>query len=42
VVSGGGLLLIFLWSVVIKREKFTIPQYIGYGLGVISLVLLNL
>ena len=42
VVSGGGLLLIFLWSVLIKRERFTIPQYIGYGLGVISLVLLNL
>ncbi len=42
VVSGGGLLLIFLWSVLVKREKFTAVQYIGYALGVISIVLLNI
>ena len=41
-VSGGGLVLIFLWSVLVNKEKFTVPQYIGYGLGVLSLVLLNL
>ncbi len=42
VVSGGGLLMIFLWSVLIKKEKFTVPQYVGYALGVVSLVLLNI
>ena len=42
VVSGGGLLMIFLWSVLVKKEKFNIPQYIGYALGVVSLVLLNI
>ena len=42
VVSGGGLVLIFLWSVLVKREKFTPIQYAGYALGVVSIVLLNL
>ena len=42
VVSGGGLLMIFLWSVLVKKERFTVPQYIGYALGVVSLVLLNI
>ena len=42
VVSGGGLLMVFLWSVLIKKEKFTVPQYIGYALGVVSIVLLNI
>ena len=42
VISGGGLLMIFLWSVLVKKEKFTVPQYIGYALGVVSLVLLNI
>ena len=42
VVSGGGLMLIFLWSVLVKKEKFTVPQYVGYALGVVSLVLLNI
>ena len=42
VVSGGGLLMIFLWSVLVKKEKFTIYQYVGYALGVVSLVLLNI
>jgi uncharacterized membrane protein len=42
VVSGADLLLIFLFSVLVKRERYTLPQYIGYGLGVVSLVLLNM
>lgn len=42
VISGGGLVLIFLWSVLVKREKFTPMQYVGYALGVASIVLLNL
>ena len=42
VVSGGSLLMIFLWSFLIKKEKFTPSQYVGYILGVASLVLLNI
>lgn len=42
VVSGGGLVLIFLWSVLVKHEKYTPVQYFGYALGVVSIVLLNL
>lgn len=42
VISGGGLILIFLYAVFIKKEKFTTIQYIGYGIGVTALVLMNL
>jgi drug/metabolite transporter (DMT)-like permease len=42
VISAGGLLLAFLWSVLVKKEKFTPIQYIGYGMGIVSLILLNL
>ncbi len=42
VVSGGGLVLVFLWSFFVKKERFTPLQYVGYFLGVVSLVLLNL
>lgn len=42
VVSGGGLVLVFLWAFFVKKERFTTLQYIGYALGVVSLVLLNL
>ncbi|MBR6765248.1 MAG: hypothetical protein IKM06_02060, partial [Clostridia bacterium] len=42
VISAGGLLLAFLWSIFVKKERFTVIQYIGYGLGMVSLVLLNL
>lgn len=42
VVSGGSLLMIFLWSFLVKKERFTASQYVGYALGVASLVLLNI
>ncbi len=42
VISGGSLLITFLWSVLIKKERFTAVQYTGYALGVVSLILLNL
>ncbi|MBO5946275.1 MAG: hypothetical protein J6Q69_06670, partial [Clostridia bacterium] len=42
VVSGGSLLMIFLWSFLIKKEKFTPTHYVGYILCVASLVLLNI
>lgn len=42
VVSGGGLVLIFLWSTLVKKERFSTIQYTGYALGVASIVLLNL
>ena len=42
VVSGGGIVLIFLYSTLIRKERFTLPQTLGFILGVISIVLLNL
>ncbi len=42
VISGGGILLVFLYSLLVKRERYTTPQYVGYALGVISIVLLNI
>ena len=42
VMSGGSMLLVFIWSFFIKKERYTPIQYVGYGLGLISIVLLNL
>lgn len=42
VVSGGSILLVFLYSVLVKKERYTPPQYVGYALGAVSLVLLNI
>ena len=42
VISGGGLVLVFLYAVFIKKEKFTTVQYIGYGIGITALVLMNI
>jgi drug/metabolite transporter (DMT)-like permease len=42
VVSGGSILLVFLYSVLIKKERYTGLQYLGYALGVVSIVLLNI
>ena len=42
VISGGGLILIFLYAVFVKKEKFTIVQYIGYGIGITALILMNI
>ena len=42
VISGGSMVLIFLYSVFVVREKFKLRQIIGFFLGVVSIVLLNL
>lgn len=42
VISGSGLILIFLYAVFVKKERFTTVQYIGYGLGVAALILMNI
>ena len=42
VISSGSLVLSFLYSILIIREKFTTRQYLGFLAGAISVVLLNL
>ena len=42
VISGGSMMLIFISSLVFFKEKYTISQYIGFALSVVSLVLLSL
>jgi multidrug transporter EmrE-like cation transporter len=42
VISGGGMVLSYIISVTLFKEKFTVKQKIGILLGVISLVFLNL
>jgi multidrug transporter EmrE-like cation transporter len=42
VISGGGLVFTFLLSLTIYKEKLSLRQYIGFALGVASVILLNL
>lgn len=42
VLSGGNLITVFLYSVLVLRERFSVKQYIGFFVGVLSVVLLNL
>ena len=42
VISGGNVLIVFLYSVIFKRERFSVRQTIGFAIGVVSIVLLNL
>ena len=42
VISGGGLVVVFLYSVFVEKEKFTLLQKIGFLIGIASIVLLNL
>jgi drug/metabolite transporter (DMT)-like permease len=42
VVSGGSILVVFAYSVLVKKERYTPPQYVGYALGLIAIVLLNI
>lgn len=41
-ISAGGIVLTFFCAVTLYKERLTGMQYLGYGLGVVSLVLLNL
>ena len=40
--SGLGLVLVFLYSLLLRKEKFTHRQYVGYAVGLVSIILLNL
>ncbi len=42
VLSGASLVMIFVYSLVFEREKFTPKQCVGFAIGVISVVLLNI
>lgn len=42
VLSAGEIILIVPYSLLVRREKFTAAQWIGFGVGVVSVVLLNL
>ena len=42
VISAGGIVFIFLYAMLVYREKFKPLQIVGFALGVGSIVLLNL
>ena len=42
VLSAGEIILIVPYSLLVRREKFTPAQWVGFGVGVVSVVLLNL
>ena len=42
VISAGSVVLVFLYATLVQHEKFNIRQKIGYAIGVVSIVLLNL
>jgi drug/metabolite transporter (DMT)-like permease len=42
VISGGSLVMVFIYSVFVEKERFTKMQYAGFFLGVASIILLNL
>ncbi len=42
VISGGGVVLVFIYAVLVLKEKFTLRQKLGYALGIVSIVLMNL
>ena len=42
VISGGSLVLVFIYSLLVEKERFSKAQYAGFAIGVASIVLLNL
>lgn len=42
VVCAGGIVVTFIAAVTVYREKFTKRQYVGYLIGVLSVILINL
>jgi len=42
VISGGSVVIVFLYSLIFNKEKFSVRQIIGFAVGVASIVLLNL
>ncbi len=41
-ISGGSMVLILLWSLLVRKERFSARQTVGFLLGILSIVLLNL
>ena len=42
VISAGSVILVFIYSVLFNKEKFNIRQSIGFLVGIVSIVLLNI
>ena len=42
IISAGGMIFVFVYSLIVLKEKYTTMQKIGYVLGTISIILLNL
>ena len=40
--SAIGLVLLFPYSILVRHEKFTATQWVGFGIGLLSVILLNL
>lgn len=41
-VSGGSMILILLWSFLVKKERFSARQTVGFVIGIASIVILNI
>ncbi len=41
-VSGGSMIFILLWSLLVKKERFTVRQIVGFIIGIASIVMLNI
>ena len=42
VISAGSVVMVFVYATVVQHERFDLKQKIGYALGVLSIILLNL
>jgi drug/metabolite transporter (DMT)-like permease len=42
VLSAGEIILIVPYALLARRERFTAAQWVGFGVGVVSVILLNL
>ena len=42
VLAAGEIILIFPYSLLVRKEKFTFAQWIGFIIGVLAVILLNL
>lgn len=41
-VSGGSMILVLLWSLFVKKERFSARQTVGFVIGIASIVILNI
>ena len=42
VLAAGEIILIFPYSLLVRKEKFTVAQWVGFIIGILSVILLNL